>query len=57
MDKAVVDSVAELYEKKAAVIEQIMKLRHDQARIKTEIAKTAVKAKDFSLIANQPRCW
>jgi hypothetical protein len=51
------NEIAKLYEKKASIIEQVMKLRHDQAKIKVEIARVATLNNDFSLIASQPRCW
>lgn len=50
-------NVGDLILRRAQVIEEVMKLRAEQARLKTEIVKAAVESGDRSLIAAIPRCW
>ncbi|MEZ4313115.1 MAG: hypothetical protein R3F14_34270 [Polyangiaceae bacterium] len=57
MDTKIKAKVDDLYTRKAAVIEQIMKLRHEQAQIKAEIVKVATEVGDYAIVAQQLRCW
>lgn len=57
MDTNVQAETNKLYQHRAEVIEQIMKLRHEQAKIKLEIVKLATTSGQPNLIANMPMCW
>jgi hypothetical protein len=42
---------------RARVIEEVMKLRHEQARLKTEIAQLALDSGDLSILKSVIACW
>jgi hypothetical protein len=47
----------ELNQRRAEVIEQIMRLRHEQAQFKAELVKLATKSGDPRLIDAIVNCW
>lgn len=50
-------SFEQLNQKRAAVIEEIMRLRHEQARLKTQLVKEAVTSGRPELVTNIVMCW
>ncbi len=51
------DRFNELNQKRAEVIEEVMRLRHEQARLKAELVKVANELSEPNLIAAVIRCW
>ncbi len=46
-----------LNQKRAKVIEEVMKLRYEQAELKTQIIELAAKSNDTSLAVGSVMCW
>jgi hypothetical protein len=48
---------SELNTKRAEVIQEVMRLRLEQAKLKTELAKIAAESGNLNLIDKVVRCW
>ena len=56
-DSKAVQEFNSLNEKRSEVIEEIMKLRLEQAKLKTQMIKIASGSNDTIRIADMVRCW